>query len=328
MFARHTFQANATVALLTVLLSSTGCLTELVAPESASETAQQEMHLMKAGPSRLIEPCAPSPDLSPNGRVDASDLAVFAAHERSQNLAADLNANGSVDIFDRRILEFFLGQAYEHECASLLFALPEGCHPYASPDITGDGLITASDLAAFFAAAGNTSLADFNGDGAVNALDQIILEPLLGTTYVAEPCGGGTVRRSYPSPDMNGDGWVDAADLALFAVAGTDLSADFTGNGGVNQYDRKVLEMFLGHAYEPSGALPLWMLAEGCHQYASPDITGDGLITASDLAAFYSGAATLAMADFNGDVSINWLDEVIILDRVGTSYIQPSCAEI
>jgi hypothetical protein len=318
MFARHTFQANATVALFSILLSSTGCLTELVAPEHPSKTGKRDW----------IEPCSASPDLSPNGRIDASDLAVFVVHEKHQNLAADLNGNGSVDGFDRRILEFFLGQAYEIECLQSLVSLPEGCHPYASPDITGDGLVTASDLAAFFAAAGNTAMADFNGDGVVNALDQIILEPLLGTAYVAEPCGGETGRRSSPSPDMNGDGWVDAADLALFAAAGTDLSADFTGNGGVNEYDRKVLEMFMGRAYEPSGALPLWRLAEGCHQYASPDITGDGLITASDLAAFYSGAATLAMADFNGDGVINGLDEVIILDRVGTSYAQPSCDSI
>lgn len=318
MFARHTLQANATVALLSILLSSTGCLTELVAPEHPSKTGQQE----------LIEPCGVSPDLSPNGRIDGSDLAVFAAYEKRQNLAADLNGNGSVDGFDRRILEFFLGHAYENECIQSLVTMPEGCHPFASPDITGDGLVTGSDLAAFFAAAGNTSMADFNGDGAVNALDQIILEQLLGTAYDAEPCGGETVRSRYPSPDMNGDGWVDAADLALFVAAGTDLSADFTGNGGVNQYDRKVLEMFLGHAYAPSGELPLWLLPEGCHAYASPDITGDGWVDGSDIAAFYSGAATLAMADFNGDGSINGLDEVILLDRVGSSYTEPRCDEI
>ena len=330
MFVR-TVKSVLAIASLTTLVTTTGCLTDLVAPETTNERARAADSLRQEVAEKIspvdytVEPCAPSLDLVPNGRIDASDLAQFAARAGAQDPAVDFTENGVVDEFDRRVLEAFMGRAYSHDCVSKV-KLFEGCYPYANPDINGSGWIDASDLSAFLALQGDPRRADFNGDGAVDALDRIILEEHLGEAFTLAPCTGSTQPCDYPSPDLNRDGLVTASDLAAFAALGSDLAADITGNGVVNDNDLKVIQALLGKAYVSTCELPKWMISSDCQPYASPDMNGSGWVDASDLALFYSGSATLAQADFNGDRVIDTFDEVILLDRLGTAYTTPSCS--
>jgi len=131
-----------------------------------------------------------SPDITGDEWIDASDLASFMAARGAKDVQrADFNGDGRVDGADRRILEALYGKAYVHSCEPL-WTLPVGCHPYASPDLSGDGRIDASDVAAFDQARshGDASVADFNGDGLVDKLDEIIIKSLVGSAYSDGPC--------------------------------------------------------------------------------------------------------------------------------------------
>src|SRR5262245_54306690 len=320
MFTRTLLKSGLMLATVTLLAS--GCLTDLMEPETQPSTEFSSFSDEAGLKTTAIGPiggCTPSPDLVPNGRIDASDLALFAARERQQDLSADFTGNGVVDGFDRRVLEFFLGKPYTHDCARS-FSVPKGCYIYATPDINGSGIIDASDLAAFTAARGLTAIADFNGDRVVNELDKIALEERLGQPYTA---------RHYANPDLNGDGMVTASDLAVFATLHSLPSADFTHNGVVNDNDLKVIEYMLGRPYVAScEQSPLWTLAEDCLKYASPDLNGSGWVDASDLALFHSGALTVAQGDLNGDGVVDTLDEILLLDHLGEQYSMPRCSAL
>lgn len=41
-----------------------------------------------------------------------------------------------------------------------------------------------------------------------------------------------------------------------------------------------------------------------------------------------STVSRIAQADFNGDGVVDWSDAIILLDRFGTAYTDPSCSEI
>ncbi len=317
MFKRTFLKSILMVAALTI--AGSGCFEDVTGPSLSSSPSEPFVAEVEPGiGTEEVVPCSASPDLVPNGRIDGSDLAHFTVLQRKQDPRADFTGNGLVNDADRRVLEFFLGQPYTHDCSRSI-AIPAGCTMFASPDISGNGWIDGSDLAAFAASRANPSLADFNGDGVVNLLDQIVLEERLGQEYRV---------RHYANPDLNGDGWVNGSDLAVFAARGSHPSVDFTHNGIVNENDKRVLEYMLGRAYEVAcGQVPAWTLVEGCIQYASPDINGSGWVDGSDLAAFYSGTLTLAQGDFNGDGVIDALDEIILLERLGTQNHLPRCGE-
>ena len=329
MFVR-TIKSVLATASLASLFATTGCLTDVLAPASQDERAHADSVFQdvteKIRPIDLaIEPCAPSPDLVPDGRIDSSDLAVFAARYGHQDAGLDFTQNGRVDDRDRQVIEYFMGRDYTHDCLGKA-TLPADCYPFANPDFDGNGWIDSSDLAAFHAMQGDASRTDFNGDGVVDTLDRIIVEERLGRAFTTPPCTTRPVPCDYPTPDLDGDGWVTSSDLVAFAAARGTLAADITGNGAVNENDLKVIEALLGQPYESTCELPKWMIASDCHPYASPDMNASGSIDSSDLVFFYSGSATLAQADFNGDGVVDTFDAVILLDRFGSAYTTPSCS--
>ena len=135
MFKRIT----TTAALLGTLTLSAGCVDEIMSPASGPA---------KAAPtsSDPLPICSLSGDLSGDGIVDATDVALFAHLMR-----ADLNRDGAVDAADLDLL------------AAVLQGTPI--------DVDGNGTVDASDYAAFGFAKRN---ADLNGDGAVDATDVAI----------------------------------------------------------------------------------------------------------------------------------------------------------
>lgn len=142
------------------------------------------------------------------------------------------------------------------------------------PDVTGDGVVDATDLAAVLAGEH-----DVNGDGFFDMDDVTLVIDVYGRsawTYPEPPgLSGLSSNQSIASPcgDVNGDGAVDAVDLALIdaymdgtSCHGLDINrngvvdsedraivvgnmdwciGDINGLGGVNLADRLLLEEFL-----------------------------------------------------------------------------------
>ncbi len=105
-----------------------------------------------------------------------------------------------------------------------------------------------------------------------NSTTRLVVSPIISTGYLTLPvrASGGSPSGSaivliegmyfaglpVVSPDQNGDGVVDAQDLALLQakVGTTDLSGDLDGDGHVTAADVAILEHHLGHMC--TGATP------------------------------------------------------------------------
>lgn len=97
--------------------------------------------------------------------------------------------------------------------------------------------------------AGPGGHADTDGDGIDDAHDNCITAPN-GGQRDADGDGFGNACDT----DLDNDGIVDAADLALFRarLATADPAADFNGSGVVNAVDLSILRAYFGRAPGPS----------------------------------------------------------------------------
>jgi hypothetical protein len=110
-------------------------------------------------------------------------------------------------------------------------------------DITGDGVVDASDLAAF----AFLMRADVNLDGTVDQGDQAMLQAALSNQVPDLVTPFGLVdasdiaawARMRPRVDLNGDGLWDARDASVFAwMLGR---ADLNHDGVVDRHDRDII---------------------------------------------------------------------------------------
>jgi hypothetical protein len=107
-------------------------------------------------------------------------------------------------------------------------------------DLNGDGVVDASDIAAFAA----TLSAELDGDRAVDGRDKALLGAVLDRTPI----------------DHNGDGLVDASDIAAYAHAMG--SAALAGGGEVDAADVAAFAAMLQRGATSTGttlsAAPTW----------------------------------------------------------------------
>lgn len=116
-------------------------------------------------------------------------------------------------------------------------------NPLLPGDITGDGHVDASDLAAF----AFLMRADLNRDEVVDGLDQVALAAVLNGQIadVAAPMGviDASDYAAYAAlrgrADLNRDGYVDASDLAAFNWMRD--RGDLDGDGIVSRRDRHII---------------------------------------------------------------------------------------
>lgn len=203
------------------------------------------------------------------------------------------------------------------------FAMVERIAPYACPDLTGDGYVDASDLAALAAKmepAAYEAMADLNGDSHVTKLDASVLAGFFGRSGM-ECSNDAAWVISVACPDITRDGNVDGSDLSALAAsmppAAYDANADLNGDNVISSQDTSILEGYLGQTGficrgaptnptipEPSGVTV--HLVPAC-----PDITRDGYVDASDLAALAAAMPPTLYnwnADLNGDGQITQQD--------------------
>ena len=115
--------------------------------------------------------------------------------------------------------------------------------PTVPGDITGDGYVDASDLAAF----AFLMRADVNRDGVVDGVDEVALAMLLSNQVPDLGAPMGTIDASdYAAlaaargrADLTGDGHVDAGDLACFVWMRN--RGDLDGDGMVSRRDRQII---------------------------------------------------------------------------------------
>jgi len=123
--------------------------------------------------------------------------------------------------------------------------------------------------------------------------------------------------------DLNGDGYVDDDDYAIFQnllgnrtnetnYPGADLNIEGDSNGWITQEDKDCFVRFVGRILTCN--LPTYFL----HNNSCPDLTdergvgNDGYVDDYDKQLFDDYfAAGDPIVDFNGDEEVNWLDKVI-----------------
>ncbi len=165
----------------------------------------------------------------------------------------------------------------------------------------------------------------------------IALLVLMGSVSTAAVTGS-----ARACPDMvsfNGgygpNGMVDASDLSAFAAAKAtqDMLGDFTGDGLVDDLDQSILAALLGvqnincqnpALWWPVYPVPVCPIEVGP---ACPDMNSDQRVDASDVSAFAAALSQqTANGDFNGDGSVNALDQTILAGHLGeTNFVCTTC---
>jgi len=183
MSKRTLSNATACVLALSILTLCMGCVDRILGPESHKNAGTPVEHRMPPEIQPVEPAYAPAKaDLTGDRRVDAADLAAFAAM-----LAADLNGDRAVDARDVKLLGAVLdGLPVDVNDDGLVDASDIAAYARAKgwAELTGNGRIDASDVAAFAAKRGK---GDVNGDGNVNSLDLAVIQRHLGQEV--EPIG-------------------------------------------------------------------------------------------------------------------------------------------
>jgi hypothetical protein len=144
-----------------------------------------------------------------------------------------------------------------------------------SADMTGDLIINQADVVELVTVILGTSLADVNLDGSTNSADRTIIQNSITTAPAAQAVFWG-------NGDLNGDGVVNAADLAIYDANAACGPSDVAGPGQVIGADGQLtaddIIVFIG-----------WFFASD----ARADVAGagqtagaDGQFTADDIILF------------------------------------------
>ena len=174
-------------------------------------------------------------------------------------------------------------------------------------DFTGDGVVTATDLAVLLSLWGGSGSGDLNSDGIVGPADLAIF---LANWYIAPQLtlsGEFQINIKCAMSDLNGDGLTEAFDVAiLMASWGRNPSYDLTGDGIVGPAD---LAELLAN-WSPEARVP------------DPDGTGASLFdvdddkrfTIHDVVQTIAQFGTSGAADLYKDGNVDQLDMIAILD--------------
>ncbi len=199
-------------------------------------------------------------------------------------IGGDLNGDGELNAEDTALMiAQYRKTCYETfpQIDPVTYVVPDDYVDYINCDINGSGnpdarnfglmedpaIVTWKDvevLSQFIP----LELGDFNWDG--NVLDEDDWAIFNAAYGLAREDVGGIGIWSWFDGDLNGDGLVDEADLAILQSIGLDLPGDLNGDGTVNSGDLDIIRGNWGSIVPPGD------LFQG-------DANGDGRVDSNDL---------------------------------------------
>ena len=173
MTKHATLKLATTLFVLDPCTFVTGCVDSLLGPETSGSKPAVVQNPFGSVQRTLLAPRAA--DLNGDGRVDASDIALFA-----QTLSADLNASGTVDAADAALMGAVLQRTPgDHNGDGAVDASDYAAYSYAMAraDLNHDGVTDAGDVSAFGWFRGR---GDVDGNGDVTSADLNVIRDHLG----------------------------------------------------------------------------------------------------------------------------------------------------